>query len=300
VTPGAAAPERTVVCWDGAEPADAAVAWAIRHAGDVGGTIELFDVVDRGLFRGDPRALDRATVEEEGRLARRMDGLALEHRGAVSSSALLVGDPEEILRAQTGPGTLVVVGTRRRVGPRLRYGWSLGARLATAADGPVAIVPMEERGADRERTGIVVGVDGSTVGRRALAYAAEQAEAAQHTLTIVHCWQEPLAAEPLVVPDDAFDGFIDAQQSAHAELLEDHVRAVRERHPGVHVEPVLLRENAISGLRSRSQDAFMLVVGSRRLTGWKRAWLGSVSHGLVLDLAAPTVVIGAESSSLDR
>jgi nucleotide-binding universal stress UspA family protein len=46
----------------------------------------------------------------------------------------------------------------------------------------------------------------------------------------------------------------------------------------------------------QSEHAFMLVVGSRRLTGWKRAWLGSVSHGLLLDLAAPTAVVGPEAS----
>lgn len=286
--------DRTVVCWDGTEAADAAVDWAVSHAGAGGGTIEVVDVVDRALFLGDPHALERATVEEEQRLGRRIDALGRAHPGTVSASALLVGDPLEILTGQTGPGTLVVVGTRHRVGPRIRYGWSLGARLATVADGPVAIVPAEEPDTARARTGIVVGVDGSDVGRRALAWAARRAEATHQPLVVVHCWQEPLAAEPLIVPDDEF---VDAQQSAHAELLDDHVRTVREEHPGVAVEPVLLRENPISALRSRSQTASMLVVGSRRLTGWKRAWLGSVSHGLLLDLAAPTVVVGAESSS---
>jgi nucleotide-binding universal stress UspA family protein len=98
-----------------------------------------------------------------------------------------------------------------------------------------------------------------------------------------------LAEQPLVVPDDEF---VTSQESERRELLDDHERTVRDAHPGLAVHSVLLRQNPISGLRLESEHAEMLVVGSRGLTGWKRTWLGSVSHGLILDLAAPTVVVG--------
>ncbi|GIT81768.1 universal stress protein [Leifsonia sp. LS1] len=283
---------RTVLCWDGSEPADAAGRWAVRRWENTGADIEIVDVLDRGLFAGDRSALQRATVEEERRLADRVGELTSAHPGVVAGSTLLVGDPEDVLSEQTRPGTLVVVGTHRRVGPRGRYGWSMGARLAASADGPVAIVPVDESPEGRTSTEVVVGVDGSDTGRRALHYAAREAAAARMRLTVVHCWQEPLAGEPLIVPDD---DFVDAQQTAHQELLDDHVRVVRLRHPSLRVEPVLLRSNPISGLRSRAAAAALLVVGSRQLTGWKRAWLGSVSHGLVLDISAPTIVVGPQT-----
>ncbi len=285
-------PLRTVLCWDGSNAADTAADWALRRATAARTTVEVFDVVDLALFLGDEGALERATTAEEGRLAKRVEELAEAHPGTVAGSALLVGDPFELLEEQTQPGTLLVVGTSHRVGPRVRYGWSLGARLATAAAGPVAIVPEEEAADARSRSGVVVGVDGSVIGRLALELAAAEADALRQPLTIVHCWQEPLADEPLVVADE---DFVSSQELAHRELLEDHVRSVAEAHPEVSVEGRLLRGNPVTALRVAAERALMLVVGSRRLTGWRRAWLGSVSHGLVLDLAAPTVVVGPET-----
>jgi nucleotide-binding universal stress UspA family protein len=284
--------ERTVVCWNGTAASEAALDWALRRSAATGGSVEVFDVVDGALFAGDEKALERASVQEEQRLASRLKELAATHPGAVSGSALLVGDPLDVLSEQTRRGTLVVVGTSRRVGPRVRYGWSLGARIATSAAGPVAIVRVEDPAVAHRRSGVVVGVDGSDAGQVALEYAAAEAAVLRQPLTVVHCWQEPLAEEPLIAPDDEF---VDSQQLAHQEFLGEHVRSIRQSQPDVEVTPVLLRQNPISGLRAQSEDALMLVVGNRRLTGWKRAWLGSVSHGLVLDLAAPTVVVGQEA-----
>lgn len=285
--------ERAVVCWNGTPAAEAALEWALRRSRDTGERVEVFDVIERALFVGDPAALERASTQEEQRLAERLDELSTTHPGAVEASTLLVGDTLEVLSEQTRPDTLVVAGTSHRAGPRVRYGWSLGARLATAASGPVAVVPIEPSAAAQRRTGVVVGIDGSEIGRRALDFAAAEAATLQQPLTVVHCWREPLADEPLIVPDDEF---VDSQQLVRQELLDEHVRIVREARPDVDVRSVLLRQNPIAGLRVQSEHAFMLVVGSRRLTGWKRTWLGSVSHGLLLDLAAPTVVVGPETS----
>ncbi|WP_426625237.1 universal stress protein [Leifsonia sp. McL0607] len=285
-------PERTVVSWNGSPGSEAALSWALRRSRDSGSTIELFDVVDLSLFLGDHAALDRATEQEEDRLDTRVEDLRTSHPGAVTGRELLVGDPLELLTAQTRPETLVIVGTRQRVGPRVRYGWSLGARLATAAAGPVAVVPVEEAEAAAARSGVVVGVDGSDVGRLALEFAAQEADDLHQSLTVVLCWVTPLSEQPLVVPDDEF---VSSQETERQELLDDHVRTARERHPDLAVTSVLLRQHPISGLRVESEHASMLVVGSRRLTGWKRTWLGSNSHGLILDLAAPTVVVGLET-----
>ena len=281
--------ERTVVCWNGTPAAEAALRWALRRARAAGTTVEVFDVVERALFEGDGQALERASVQEEQRLASRLDELSATEPGVVFASALLVGDPLDVLVEQTGADTLVVVGTSHRVGPRMRYGWSLGSRMATAAAGPVAVVPVEEDVNAQGRSGVVVGVDGSETGRRALDFAAAEAAVLQQPLTVVHCWQESLVEEPLVVPDGAF---VDSQEAAHQELLDEQVRALRDARPDLHIVSVLVRQNPISALRVQSETAFMLVVGSRRLTGWKRTSLGSVSRGLLLDLVAPTVVVG--------
>jgi len=286
-------PENTVVCWDGSDAAEAALEWALRRPRDSGDTLQLLDVLDSSLFLGDTLALERATDEEQDRLDNRADLIEEQHPGALSGHTLSVGVPLDELTNRTTPDTLLVVGTRHREGPRVRYGWSLGARLAASAAGPVAIVPTEAADAARDRSGVVVGIDGSDIARLALEFAANEAVVLGQPLTVVHCWQEPLADEPLVVPDE---DFVDAQQSAHQELLDAEVSTIRKRHPELRIESRLLRSNPITGLRAQSEHASMIVVGSRRLTGWRRAWLGSVSHGLVLDLAAPIVVVGPETT----
>lgn len=287
--------DRTLVCWNGTDAAEAALGWALRRSRDAGSRLELVDVVDATLFVGDHVALERAIEEEQDRLMARVELLEQTHPAALARHELIVGDPLEMLSLQTVPDTLVVVGTRRRTGPLIRYGWSIGARLATSASGPVAIVPAdtaaENGGAG---TGVVAGVDGSEISRLALAFAADEAASLELPLTIVHCWQAPLAGEPLVVPDDEFVG---SQETAHRELLDEHVRFTRERHPGLAIASSLLRRDPIAGLTAASDGAFMVVVGSRRLTGWKRAWLGSVSHGLALGIPAPTVIVGPETAA---
>lgn len=283
--------EHTVVGWNDTAASEAALNWALGRAGSQRSSLSVLDIVDRGLFLGDDGALERATANAEKRLEARVAEIARTHPDAVSDSDLVVGDPLSFLAAQTQPDTLVVVGTARRLGPRVRYGSSLGPRLATIADGPVAIVPVEDAEAAQARSGVVVGVDGSEAARLALELGADEASRMEQTLLVVHCWQEPLAGERLVVPDEEF---VHSQQAAHQELLDAQVRAVREAHPQLRVESTLLRQNPISALRASSERSRMLVVGSRQLTGWKRTWLGSVSHGLILDLAAPTVVVGAE------
>jgi len=285
--------ERTVVCWNGTPASGAALEWALRRAEARAERIEVVDVVDRSLFEGDRAALERATVQEEERFDALLRDAEARRPGIVEASALLVGHPVELLAGQAGPRTLLVVGSSRRTGPRVRYGWSLGARLATATTGAVAVVPEEEEAVAAARSGVVVGVDGSAEGERAMVVAADEAERLGQPLKVVHCWREPLADEPLIVPDE---DFVDEHQSAHRDLLDDQLRRLGESRPGLHPDSVLLRRRPVAGLRQESERAFMLVVGTRRLTGWRRAWLGSVSHGALLELAAPTVVVGPDAA----
>jgi nucleotide-binding universal stress UspA family protein len=286
--------DRTVVCWNGSTAADTAVEWAVRRALRTGGRIELFDIVDTSQFIGEPLRLKRASDMEEERLEERRYDLADDNPGLELESHLQAGDPLALLSEQTRPDTLVVVGTAGRVRPHFTYGWSMGAKLAVTAAGPVAIVPAESPEAASTRSGVTVGVDGSPIGQRALGFAATEAATLKQRLKVVHCWQEPLAEDPLVTPSE---DFISYHEAVHQELLDYHVQMAQAAHPDLQVVPMLLRMNPLAGLSSESADELMLVVGSRRLTGWRRAWLGSVSHGLVLALRAPTVVVGAETSS---
>lgn len=92
-------------------------------------------------------------------------------------------DPE--LLALSTPDTLLVLGTERRRGIRMRLRFSTATRLASTAPGPVVLVP----GGSGEAQGpVVVGVDGSDASREAALLAAEEAERQGAELVVLHAW----------------------------------------------------------------------------------------------------------------
>ena len=288
--------ERTVVCWNGTAAADAALIWAVERNSIRGAVLTVIDVIDSGAYLGNDEALDPAfeTQGQELLEARIRQSRAAEPQLEVQSS-VLTGDPLDVLFAETSPSTLVVVGTERRTGPRVRFGWSFGARLAAAANGPVAIVP-ETAPDEPRRVGIVVGIDGTRVGDHALDFAAREATRRGEPLTIVHAWLEPLAWHPTAIPDE---DFMESTERTRRELLDDRVRTVGTRHAGLTIESVLVHGEPVVALREAARTATTLVVGSRRLGHWKRAWLGSVSHGVILELVSPVIVVCPEGEHHD-
>ncbi|MEO7017902.1 MAG: universal stress protein [Leifsonia sp.] len=282
--------ERTVVCWDGSGPAESALTWAVERERARSGPLEVIDVVDAGAFFGDETALRRAFQTAEQELHTAMARIGREAPDVELRSAVLEGDPTDLLAGKTAPGVLLVVGTRRRTAPRARFGWSFGARLAAAADGPIAIVP-DASSDDPQRVGIVVGVDGTRVGDRALDFAAREASRRGEPLTIVHAWLEPLAWQPQSMPDD---DFVESIQKARRAMLDERVRRMGELHVDITIESILVRQEPVIALRDAARTATALVVGSRRRGRWQRAWLGSVSHGCILELVSPIIVVGPE------
>ena len=282
-------PDRTVVCWNGSKAADTALRWGALRELPRHGTLTVIAVVDPAGYFGDEESVD-SEFDQEPQLDEAVTRLHEVAPDVEVRPVVLYGDPMDLLYAETGPTTLVVVGTKRRSSPRARFGWSFGARLAAAANGPVAIVP-EESPDDPARLGIVVGVDGTAVGDNALAFAAREASTRGESLTIVHAWLEPLAWQPESVPDV---DFIESIERSRRELLDDRVRRIAERHPGIQVDSLLVHGEPVIALREAARTATALVVGSRRLGSWKRAWLGSVSHGVILEMTGPTIVVGPE------
>lgn len=107
---------------------------------------------------------------------------------------------------------------------------------------------------------ILVGADGSDLGRRALATAARLAVAGRAWLVIVHGSSNDQEGRALLEQARA-----DAE-AAGAKRIETLLR----QGPGA----VVLAEAA------NQADANLIVVGSRGLTGAKRLLMGSVSHGI--------------------
>ena len=134
---------------------------------------------------------------------------------------------------------------------------------------------------------VVVGVDGSEHSKLALAWAAEEARIRGVGLEVVLAWT--LLAQP-------------GREQPKPDYGDDDARAVLEqlvadtlgndRPPGLVLSPV--NELAARSLIDASEDAAVVVVGSRGLGGFRELLLGSVSAQVVRHARCPVVVVPGE------
>lgn len=276
----------TVVGWDGTEAAQAALEWSLARWAD--GKVTLVRAADADVSTvetfaaNSPAASARVTLMDEAERIRN------EHPGLTVGSEFVAGDPAVELARYSRPDSLVVVGTDRRRGGGIRYGWSVGAKLAAAARGPVAIVP---EGYDRAGHGITVGIDGSPASDAAVEFAAAEADRTGQSLRAVHAWQEPPVWLDAPIPDAEY---LSAIEEMHSQILDGSLLALPERHPDLRVDRSLVHGPAYRALLDAAEDAALLVVGNHGLRGLKRFLLGSVSHSVIVDAVCPIVVVRSE------
>jgi nucleotide-binding universal stress UspA family protein len=133
---------------------------------------------------------------------------------------------------------------------------------------------------------IVVGVDGSSASKRALAWAVRQAERTGASLRAVTAWNVPSSYDLDPGLPENIDVGAEAQRA-----LDEIVDEVAGSTAPVHIERVVVHGHAADVLLNESKDADMLVVGSRGRGAFARALLGSVSQHCVHHATCPIVVI---------
>jgi nucleotide-binding universal stress UspA family protein len=138
---------------------------------------------------------------------------------------------------------------------------------------------------------IVVGVDGSEIGRRALSWALDEATRTGHQVRAVTAWSGSMSAQP-----GLFDPKAAAERAEH--LLAEEVRAVNADRP----VPVPVQQEVIEGepaktLVAASTEAALLVLGSHGHSRLFQALVGSVTAECVRHAACPVVIIPPVSRS---
>lgn len=127
---------------------------------------------------------------------------------------------------------------------------------------------------------IVVGVDGSSGGRRALAWAVGHAASTGATVEVV----------------TAFSGSERHQTEA---TQQDDVATVA---PDIPTTPAIARTviegDPVAVLTNAARQADMLVVGSHGKSHLRTALLGSISEGCIRDSSCPVVVVPAPRVAL--
>lgn len=137
---------------------------------------------------------------------------------------------------------------------------------------------------------IVVGVDGSRASVEALREAKDMAELMGCPLKVVATWELPATAAQYPYPlEDTFE-------DAARRRLEQSLAAVfgEELPPGLQQE--VLAGSPARVLRDLSEDARMLVVGSRGHGGFVGLLLGSVSSAVAAHAKCPVLITHRASS----
>jgi len=146
---------------------------------------------------------------------------------------------------------------------------------------------------------MVVGVDGSIHGRRALSWAMEEAErrtaAGQQTaVQAITAWQ----FDPLQEPQAAALRLPDPGEVAHATLAHA-VSAARADHPQVSIAAEVVEGDPATALASASAGADLLVLGSHGHGQRYHAILGSIAEACVGHATCPVLIIPVERPARD-
>jgi nucleotide-binding universal stress UspA family protein len=206
-------------------------------------------------------------------------------------TSVAYGDAAGVLVDASEEAGLAVIGKRGRGGFASRVLGGVSTALPAHARCPTVVVPLPrdraEHEAPVERTGVVVGVDGSPEAAHAAEVAAAMAEQRGWPLTL-------LCAVPLAVPTLAWlptaldpDPLVNEVRGE----LEAAAQAMRAAHPRVEVDTQLAHESPARSLADASKTAELVVVGARGHGGFTGMLLGSVSQAVLRHAECPVLVV---------
>jgi nucleotide-binding universal stress UspA family protein len=282
-----------VVGVDGSRCSDLALDWAVAECTRRGLPLHIIHAFPDGypmtnIGTGYPIASLRQNADRV-----RLDAFARAHR-ANPELAVTCGDPElgpasALVSASDSADTVVVGSSGRSAGGLLLR--SVSVQVASHARAPVVVVHDTSAPAGSP---VVVGVDGLALSKNAIAYAYAQASSRGVGLTVVHGWW-------LEYADDTSASAIwsvDWQKFAEQEqaLVTESLAGWQDKYPDVKVRRHSVRGLPVEALVRQSENACLVVVGTRGRTGFSELLLGSVSQGVMHRAYCPVAVVHGPKS----
>ncbi|MET9301724.1 universal stress protein [Micromonospora aurantiaca] len=194
-----------------------------------------------------------------------------ESPGLRIAGEIIDGEAAAVLLGESPTAALVVLGDRGLGGFAALVIGSVAVQVASYADCPVLIA----RGTAHDGGPVVAGVDGSTLSRAAVEFAAETASARGAALRVVH-------ARPR--------GRDDAEEER---VLTEALAGIGERWPDLPVHAEAVRAKPVTALTAASAEAQLVVVGRQGRGELGGLLLGSVSQGILHRSACPVAVVRA-------
>ncbi|NGO69812.1 universal stress protein [Streptomyces boncukensis] len=281
---------------DGSEASQDAVESAAREAVARGGGLHLVHAVHGGRTghsgrpgHGAPQETDETALAAAHQLLDAAVERAERAEPAVEIRQEVVpGTAASVLTTTSHGAELVVVGTRGTGGFSGLLIGSVAVHLAAHAECPVLVT----RGRQPAAGPVLLAVDGSQAGDRAVGFAFEEASLRGTDLVALHAWNSwaaPVVGGPGIAMPFAYD--IEALRGEAETLLSGALAGWRERYPDVTVHPRVVQEYTREALIEASEEAQLLVVGARGRGGFAGLLLGSVSQALLHHAHCPVAVV---------
>lgn len=267
---------RIVVGVDGSEPAIGALHWAADLARATGASLSAVLVAD---------PLWSTSLDDPRRTVERLVRSLASDVGTSAHVEVRTGDLATELVA-AARDDLLVIGTHKTGFLRGRVLGSRTLRIASIAEGEVAIVPHDPVAA---RRGVVVGIESHHDAAAPVLSAARHADRLGEELVIVHALEGPPSY--LSAPPGGAD--VDPAQITVASAAH----LVAERYPGVSVRVRVSRRQPAEAFLDASRSARLLVVGA---TPRERssAFAGASVHDVVLNVNAPLLVVPTDEAAV--
>lgn len=263
-----------------------AIDWAVARAVARRQSIELLSIVGGAIGSvGEGSVLAAAVAATEEMLAEESQRIARD--GLVVTTRVEVGDPVSQLIEASANAALLVIGSDYRGPGQGPARGSHGIRIAAGSHSPIIVVPDFD--VDGERSGVVVGVDGSPVSEAAIAFAAAEADRLNEPLTAVIVWT-PIVA-PRSAPTIRNHEYREGMERQAREALSLSLAGLRGQYPGLQIEEAIAEGYPSAIINELAQSARLAVVGSRGHGVIRRFLLGSISHEILQRLATVTAVV---------
>ncbi|MER5599726.1 universal stress protein [Streptomyces sp. NPDC002265] len=140
---------------------------------------------------------------------------------------------------------------------------------------------------------VVAGVDGSPESLTAAAWAAREAERRDRPLHLVHAWDWHPRHEDREIANAA-------QRHLARRALRQAAERVRAERPRVRLTDEQMEGPAAAALLKAADQADLLVLGSRGLSGFTGFLVGSVALGVVAKATRPVVLVRAGEEAADE
>jgi nucleotide-binding universal stress UspA family protein len=285
--------ESILVPVDGSEPSRSAVDRALSLAETVDATLSLLTVIKPATLPTRETSLSfsrRAALDTQPTETLEYAESAAADAGVDYSTAVEVGTPYEEIRSRTDDEDvdLIAMGTHGRSGiDRLLLG-SVAERTLRTSDVPVLTTGESEQGWAVDD--VLVPTDGSGPATEAVDDALEFASACDatiHALSVVN-------TQMLAPVYHAGAGLSRVTKSLR-EQRERDVEAIRDRAVDYGLD---CNTTVLDGLAGRAipryagdKDMDLVVMGTHGRTGFKRAFLGSVTESTIRSSPAPVLAV---------